>query len=1723
MADWNDTVAPVGPQTLPALVEAQVTRTPDAVAVACGGTVLTYAELGTAAARLARYLAGAGAGPGARVAVVLDRSAGLVVAVLGVMLAGAAYVPVEPEYPVERAGFVLADAGPVAVVCSLATAGRMPAGSGVRRVVVDDPVVARAVAACPGDGLAGLASRVRPRDLAYVMYTSGSTGVPKGVAVEHRSVANYVRYAADAYPSTRDRSWLHSPVSFDLTVTALFTPLTAGGCVHVGAFTDKQAHRGLDGDSPLFVKVTPSHLAPLTALPVAIPAGDLVVGGEQLTGEMLTGWRLRHPDVAIINEYGPTEATVGCTGYRIGPEDAIPDGVVPVGHPAANSRLYVLDGSLQPVPPEARGELYIAGPGLARGYLNRPGLTAERFVACPFGEPGERMYRTGDLGRWTADGVVFAGRADAQVKIRGFRVEPGEVEAALLACPGVGQAAVIVREDRPGDRRLAGYVSPDGDAVDGLRGRVLRDALAARLPEYMVPAAVVVLAELPVTVNGKLDRAALPEPDYAAGAASRYVAPRTPREEILARLFAEVLGIERAGIEDSFFDLGGHSLLATRLIGRVRAALAAELTMPDVFEAPTVAGLAAVLAGREGGPVRPPLAAGHRPERMPLSFAQQRLWFLNRVREPAAGDGSGKAGAAYNLPVAARLTGPLNRAALELALGDVAGRHESLRTVFPEDGGVPWQRVLDGAAGLPGLRVTGTDPGELAGELAAAASGPFDLTAELPVRAWLFELGPAEHVLLLVIHHIAGDGWSMGVLGRDLAAAYGARCTGQAPDWDPLPVQYADYALWQRELLGDEGDPGSLVAGQLAYWTKTLAGAPEELVLPFDRPRPAVPSRRGGLARFAVPAALVDVAGRHGATAFMVTQAAVALLLTRLGAGRDVPIGTVVAGRADEALDDLIGFFVNTLVLRTDTSGDPQFSDLLERVREVDLAAFAHQDLPFDRLVEAANPARSLARNPLFQVMLIAGAGEGRSALELPGLDCTPVPVATGTVNMDLVFDLSEMPGGGGCPGGLAGELRFALDVFDQGTAESMAARLMRVFEAVAADPAVRLGAVDLLAPGERRQILTEWNDTASAVPDSTLPGLVEAQVARTPGAVALAVIPAAPVPAPALAPAAGELTYAGLNERANRLAWYLMSRGAGPERVVALVLPRGEAVIVAMLAVAKTGAAYLPVDPGLPAARISFMLADASPVLVLTDAAGSAALPAAGPPPVVLDDPAVKASAAGCTARDLTDADRLARLHPAHPAYVIYTSGSTGTPKAVVVSQAALVNLVATHVAMHAIGPDSRVLQVASLSFDTSSAEIWRALAAGATLVIPPAGRMGSEQLAQLVDDHGITHTWVPPAVLAAMTAGRLASVATMTVGGEAVPASLAGPWAAGRTMLVGYGPTETTVAATHHLVRPADATRPGPLPIGQPITNVRVFVLDDRLAVLPPGVTGELYVAGVGLARGYLGRAGLTAERFVACPFGPAGARMYRTGDLVRWTASGALEFAGRADDQVKLRGFRVELGEVAAVLAGAPGVGQAVAVLREDRAGGKRLAGYVVPAAGGSAGGLDGRRIREWAAGRLPDYMVPAAVVVVAELPLTVNGKLDRAALPEPGYQTVAYVPPRTEAERAMAAVWAGLLGMAKIGVDDSFFELGGHSLLAARLVSRIRATMGLEASVQDVFEAPTVARLTARLAGHGTRRARPALRPMRRPAGGPGPDAPLTPPPAANQPPAEGGAF
>ena len=942
---------------------------------------------------------------------------------------------------------------------------------------------------------------------------------------------------------------------------------------------------------------------------------------------------------------------------------------------------------MQPVPAGVCGELYVAGSGLARGYWGRAGLTGERFVADPFGPAGSRMYRTGDVGRWRRDGVLeFVGRADAQVKLRGFRIEPGEIEACLASAPGVRQAAVAAREDAPGQVRLVAYVV--GDAALDAAG--LRAHLGRRLPDYMVPSAFVGLERLPLTANGKLDRRALPAPE--PGAERAYRAPRTPPEEALCRLFAEVLRRDRVGVDDNFFALGGHSLLAMRLISRIRATLDVELAIRALFEAPTVEGLALRLdAGRSPRPALRPVV---RPAEIPLSFAQRRLWFLNRLEGPSA---------TYTIPLAARLRGALDLAALAAALGDLVERHESLRTVFPETLGVARQLILSASAARPQLGVAPVTEAALGAALAAAAQRGFDLAREPPLRAHLFALGADEHVLLLLLHHIAGDGWSLGPLWRDLAAAYAARGRGEAPGLPALPVQYADYALWQHAALGQESDAGSALARQLGFWTQTLAGLPDQIALPSDRPRPAVASHRGAVVELHLSAALharlLELARAGGASLFMALQAGLAALLTRLGAGEDVAIGSPMAGRTDAALDDLVGFFVNTLVLRTDVSGDPSFGELIARVRSANLAAYAHPDLPFERLVEALNPPRSLSRHPVFQVML-ALENESAVELELPGLVATPEPVSTRSAKFDLSVGLAERRAADGSPAGIAGAIEYAADLFDRESVEALAGRLVRLLEGAVGEPDRPIGALDLLSAAERRTLIEGWNDTARAAAAATLPELVAAQAARAPAAAAVV-------------DADESLSYGALEARANRLAHHLRTLGVGPETVVGLCLARSAAMVVGLLGILKAGGAYLPLDPSYPAERLCFMLADARAPVLVTETALLSALPAGHDARVVrLDADAAAIAACPAAAPPLM-------LDPHNAAYVIYTSGSTGTPKGVVVSHAALANKVLTLGEDFGAGPRLRMALLTSSAFDPSIEQALLPLAHGGSIVV--------------------------------------------------------------------------------------------------------------------------------------------------------------------------------------------------------------------------------------------------------------------------------------------------------------------------------------------------------------------------------------------------------------------
>ncbi|MEU6066690.1 amino acid adenylation domain-containing protein [Streptomyces sp. NPDC047082] len=1642
LTDWNDTARALPSGTLSGLFGAQVARTPDASAVIFGDVTWSYAELEVAANRIAHELIGRGVGPGALVGVMVERSAELVAVLLGIVKAGGAYVPVDPEYPAARIAFMLGDACPVLVVCSRATAGVVPEGVGTPRLVVDDPVV---VAGLAGRSVVAPSVAVSVRDAAYVIYTSGSTGRPKGAVVSHEAIVNRLLWMQEEYGlGADDRVLQKTPAGFDVSVWEFFWPLITGAGL---VMARPGGHRDpaylaevIEREHITTVHFVPSMLAEFLKTPAVGRCAGLrrvICSGEALSPELVAEFH-RRLDVPLHNLYGPTETAVDVT-FRPCPAGAA-GGVVAIGRPVANTRVYVLDEFLQPVAVGVTGELYVAGVQLARGYLGRPGLTAERFVASPFAGVGERMYRTGDLARWSAEGeVVYVGRADQQVKIRGLRVEPGEIESVLVSHAAVGQAAVIVREDRPGDKRLVGYVVPaPGDDVDG---GALREFAAARLPEYLVPAAVVVLDALPVTANGKLDRAGLPAPHFGGTSGGR--GPATPVEDVLCGLFAEILGLERAGAEESFFDLGGDSLLAMRLIARIRAVLDAEVGIRALFAAPTVAAVARLVEDRDAA-ARIPVTARTRPSEVPLSYGQRRMWFLNRLEESGAR-------AAYNLPLRLRLSGRPDVSALESALGDVADRHETLRTVFPEtaEGGVH-QLVLEGDAGRPRLVVTGVAEADLERQLAAETGRGFDLARELPWRASLFALTEDEHVLLLVVHHIAADGWSLGALARDLGVAYAARREGRPPQWAPLPVQYADYALWQREALGDPEAAGSLLGEQLSYWREALAGLPEELTLPTDRARPAANSYRGGWLPVRVDATtherLVEIARSQGATTFMVVQAALAVLLARMGAGEDIPLGTAVAGRGDAALDDLAGFFVNTLVLRTRLDGDPSFAELVSRVRETDLSAYAHQDLPFERLVDDLSPERSLARHPLFQVMLTF---DNTPAVEwaLAGLSVRPEELGPEAARFDLSVTLAEQRADDGTPGGLTGGVLYATDLFDEVTARVLVGRLVRVLEQVAVDPGVLLSGVDVLGGDERRLVLEVWNDTAGVVPVGCLGELFEAQVARTPEA-------------PAVVSGGVVWSYAELDAAADRVAGELVGRGVGPGGLVGVVLERSVQWVAVQLGVVKAGAAFVPVDPAYPAERVAYVLEDARPELVVCSSATAGVLPGGeGPERLVIDDPVVAARLAERSSS--ADGERVARAAMADVAYVIYTSGSTGRPKGVVVSHAGLGGLVASQAERFGVGPGSRVLQFASLSFDAAVSELCVTLCSGAVLVL--ADRAA---LADVVVEFGVTHVTVPPSVLAVVEE-LPAGLGTIVVAGEACPPGVVARWSSGRRVVNAYGPTEVTVCAAMSdplTDFPGDGVV---VPIGRPIVNTRVFVLDEFLQPVPTGVTGEMYISGKGLARGYLGRPGLTAERFVADPFGLPGSRMYRTGDLARWRSDGQLVFAGRVDEQVKIRGFRVEPGEVEAVLAAHESVGQAVEIARQGR-----LVAYVVAAADD---GVDGTVLREFVAGRLPDYMVPAVVMVLDALPVTVNGKLDRDALPAAGFAASASGrDAQTPVEELLCALFAEILGLERVGAEDSFFELGGDSIMSMLLVSRARRA-GLSFTARQVFERRTPAAL------------------------------------------------
>ncbi|KUF18775.1 non-ribosomal peptide synthetase [Streptomyces silvensis] len=1635
-----------------------VTRTPQAPALTDGRRTWSYRELAERTERLADDLLRRGAGPERTVALVLPRSMELIAAELAVARTGAAFLPVDPDYPAERRELMLRDAAPA--------------------VVLDDPRRARAV--LEGWGEADAAdtggARVTPPvapvaadQAAYVIYTSGSTGRPKGVTVTHRGIAGFAAAAAQQYAvGPGDRVLQFSSPSFDASVLELFISVLTGATLVVppdGPWLGDELAAVLDEHRISHTLIPP---AALTTLPAPGPGGaphlrTLIVGAEACPAHLVDDWA---PGRRMINSYGPTEATI--VASWTGPL-AAGTGTPTIGGPLPGTRAHVLDADMRPVPPGGDGELFVGGDGVARGYLGRPGLTAGRFVADPFGPPGARLYRTGDRARWTAGGELeYLGRVDRQVKVRGFRIEPGEIEAALLAHDGVREAVVVVREDEPGHRRLVGYVTPaDRERAPG-PAELLAGA-AASLPAHMVPAAVVVLDELPLTPQHKIDRNALPAPVHTP--APGRVLPRTPEERALAAIWQDVLAVGELGVEDDFFDLGGDSILAARTLSRIRDELGVRLLVRDVFTARNIAALAPLLADPGAAVAAEPIPPAPRDRPLPLSSAQRRLWFLDDLSD---------GGSEYNTGVALRLRGEPDVAALRRALDRLAARHDALRTTFDTVDGQGVQRV-SGEAVLP-LRTA--DVRDLpAGQRAEAAeriltdelSRPYDLAAGPLTRALLVHRAADDHLLLLAQHHIVTDGWSVGILTRDLTALYRAEATG-APDGLPAPgVQYPDFAVWERER------PAESHATDLAYWKRHLTGM-QQLNLPTDRARPAERTTAGTAHRHHLPADLIarlrQLAGGRGTTAFTLFAGAAAVLFSRYSGQRDVAFGTITNGRGRRDLEDVTGFFANTVVLREEVDDTLTVDEFVQSMRATVLDAFAHDGVPFDRVVEELAPPRDPSRTPLVQALVVQQTAVDHSG-DCGGLRVEEHPLPRPASRFDLVLEFSPGPGGG-CDL----TVEYNTDLFGADTVSRMSGHLHRLLEGMAESPHRPLAKLSILSEDERSTLLETWNPPAPAgrhqEPGDTLPALFEAQVAATPGRTAVLCGPTS-------------LDYAEVNRRANRLARLLVARGAGPETLVALCLPRSADLLPTLWAVLKSGAGYLPVDPGYPRERISFMLDDAAPALVVAARETADALPDGCEPLIIEDCPADDApgrDAEDPYAADLSDTDRARPLRPDHPAYVIYTSGSTGRPKGVVVTHRTVAALAAWAAERFGAQGLAHVVASTSLNFDVSVFELFCPLLAGGSVEV-------IADLTALADERGPKRagllSGVPSVISRLLTAGGAGLEAdTVVLAGEALPAQTVRDLRAAMPSVEVaniYGPTEATVYATAWFAG-ADVTGQAP-PIGRPVARTRTYVLDRLLRPQPPGVTGELYLGGGGLARGYLGRPGLTASRFLADPFGTAGERMYRTGDLVRWSASGELEYLGRIDHQVKVRGFRIELGEVEEALRGCAGVAQSAATVLESD-GHRRLIGYVVPAPGAH---VEPESVRRTLGRSLPDYLVPATVTVLSALPLNPNGKLDRSRLPapSPAAHATRHVAPRTPTERVLAGIWAQVLHVERVGADDNFFALGGDSILSIQVVAQARQA-GLTVTSRDVYRHQTVAALARCADASGPRRtAAPAVVP------------------------------
>ena len=1662
LVEWNDTEVdyPLH-KCIHQLFEEQVELTPDAVAVEFQNQQLTYKQLNYRANQLAHYLRSWGVGADVLVGLCVERSLEMVIGLLGILKAGGAYVPLDPKYPSDRLSFILDDTQVKVLLTQQRLIDRLPPNQ-AKLVCLDTD--AEDISKCSTDNII---SGVQPNNLVYIIYTSGSTGQPKGIAMSQLALCNHILWHRDNLKISRGAKTLQfASVNFDVSFQEIFTTWHSGGTLFLiteelrrdalallGFLQEKQIQR-------MFLPVVGlQQLAEVALGNGIVNTGlrEIITSGEQLQiTPAISGWLSKLTDIILHNQYGPSESHLA-TSYTL--PDAIDTWpLLPsIGRPISNMQIYILDKYLQPVPVGVSGEVYISGALLAQGYFNRPQLTQEKFIPNPFqrgrgqgaGSRGKiqhsaLLYKTGALARYLPDGKLESlGRIDNQVKIRGFRIELGEVEALLGQISDVQASCAVVREDIPGDKRLVAYIVPEPEQTISVSE--VRNFLKEKLPEYMLPSAIVILEALPLSPNRKLDRRALPAPDLHNQLSDQYVAPRNPIEEILSLIWAQVLKVELVGIHDNFFELGGHSLLATQLISRVRTSLKVELPLRSLFAAPTVAQLSQKIQQLQQQDLTvSAILPRAKDAELPLSYAQTRLWFLDKLNPNSA---------FYNLLIALRLVGTLNRTVLEQSLREIIHRHEALRTNFITVDGQPTQIIRErgtlnreqGTISIVDLQHLSTSEKEIALQQLAQqqVQWPFDLATEALVRTTLVVLSETEQALLVFIHHIIFDGWSVGVFVQELIALYNAYSQGQPSPLTPLPIQYADFAIWQRQWL-----QGDVLQSQLSYWQQQLANAPALLSLPTDRPRPAVQTFAGSYHKFALSVELTDrlvkLSQEQGCTLFMTLLAAFDTLLYRYTGQSDILVGTPIANRDRSEIEGLIGFFVNTLVMRTNLVGNPSFSELLGRVREVALSAYAHQNLPFEMLVEALQPERDLGHTPLFQVVFNLQNAPIQK-LELAGLTVSSLPVESTATKVDLALSMENTSQG------LVGVWEYNTDLFDASTIERMNGHFVTLLEAIVANPQERISQLPLLTAVEQ-QLLVDWNNTWVEYPENKcIHQLFEQQVQRTPDALAVMFDNQ-------------QLTYQQLNNRANQLAHYLRSLGVKPDALVGICVERSLEMVVALLGILKAGGAYLPLDPEYPQDRLSFMLEDAQVSLLLTQRLIDK-FPEHQAKQVFLDE------AWSQIAQNNQD-NPTSEAKAFHLANVIYTSGSTGRPKGVMVEHKGLCNLAQAQIQTFGLTSDSRILQFASFSFDASIWEVVMALMSGGTLYLGTKDSLlPGKPLIERLRDYSITHITLPPSALAVIPVEELPALQTIIVAGEACPAELIKQWSIGRNFFNAYGPTEATVCAT--IAKCTDGEK---ISIGKVIANTQVYILDENLQPVPVGVPGELHIGGVGLARGYLNRPELTQEKFIINPFNNSkfkiqNSKLYKTGDLARYLPDGNIEYLGRIDNQVKIRGFRIELGEIETALSEHDDVQICCVIAREETPGNKRLVAYVVPQKEVTP---TTDELRQFLSNKLPGYMVPSAYVILESLPLTPNGKVDRRALPNPDLQQELsdYVMPNTEVETIIASIWQKALKVEKVGIYNNFFELGGHSLLLVRINQQLQEIFGLELSIVDMFNYPNV---------------------------------------------------